>query len=470
MQAFIKRLAGFSIGSIVSAMIAMVQVAVVTRLVTAADYGTFSFYRSILLQIPVLLCIGFDQAYVREYHEEENKEQVFQNAIFVPLIVAGLFFIGTGVASPFLSQWLFNTPKTIHFVLLGGIWCLFGVIERFVYLVVRMQEKALAYSRIAIAIKSVIFVLTLALLFLMKSDLDAILYGFLVGNIAVDFYLVVRFRSLLNLKKLHFDRKLWNRMLRYALPLVFVVGLSAGLATLDNLSLKTFSTPTDLGIYNVGLNLISLFSIVTTTFSNFWIPTALRWRENERSLAHFAFISDALLLLLSVMFFCVLAATPIVEIYLGKDFAAVTQILGLLSFRPILTILSETTVLGIMFARRTADNIWISVITFVPSVLLNVLLTPRIGFRGAALATALSFIVYYFARTAFSRRNGFSLPQTKHALVILILLICGIIQAMGWLPMPLTVVVGLLLTLFVQMGTVRTAINIRKEPERWDFS
>ncbi len=469
MKAFLRRLAGFSVGSFVTAVISVVQVPILTFFLTQGDYGIFSFYRTMLLQVPGFLCLGLDQAFIREYYTVDDKRQVLQHAMLFPLLASCLFAVGCFLFAPQISQWIFGNPDERLFVWIGGIWCVAGVFERFFFLLLRMREEALLYSKVAIEIKVVSFVITLGLVFLGMTDYAGPVIGLLAGNLLIDALLVWRFRHMLDMRSFVRDSALMHRMLRYAWPLLLLVALAAGLNSVDSIFLNHFATKADLGVYNVGRNIVNVLSLITTTFANFWIATAFRWHDEDRSMAHFSYVSDALLAVLTLIYFGILIASPLLDLILGPGYEQAKWILGLLSLRLILSALSETTYLGMMFQRRTEYNLLVSLLTFLPSLLINWLLTSRIGFRGAALAVALSYFVFYLARTGFSRKCGFIIPQYKQILTSLLMIAVGMWMAMQAPWTGLVVAGGLLLCLFIQRDTLTQTLDIRRHPEKWKF-
>lgn len=470
MHSFLKRLAGFSVGSIVGALISVIQVPLMTRLLTQGDYGIYSFFKVLLMQIPVFLCIGMDQAFVREYHVFAEKKWAFQEAIWLPLLVAGLFFLATILAAQPLAIWIFDRAQDAPLVIWGGAWCLLGLVERFLFLLVRMEERALVYSKMAITIKLAVFATTLLFLLLGWRSYASAIFGLVWGNLAIDLLFLVRYRAYFDFRGFRPDRKVFLRMLVFALPLILSVGLNSLLNSLDNLALHRYAGEEDLGIYNAALGMVSLFSLVSTSFTNFWLPTALRWQADGKSQRHFALISEGLVFLMSLLFFALLPASLLLEWILGPAYRAAGSILGLLSLRPILSLISETTVLGLLFARKTAYNLPISLLTFLPGLLVNILLTPKWGYLGAALASAASSLVFYGARTYFSAKSGFRLPQKKQAWVFSLLFLAAALWAWEapWRGLAALVLFGL--TLFVQWPTLLELKTLKTQPQDWDFN
>lgn len=469
MNKFLKRLAGFSLGPFLGTLVSIIQIPLMTQLMATSDYGIFTFYKNIILQIPLFLCLGFDQAFIREYNVEDRKIHVFQEAIFVPLLFS---LAGLGLSFVFrepLSQWMFGQPDQGFLILLGALWCLLGVVERFILLLVRMQEKALKYSQISIAIKLGVFCATLFFLFLGNKTYKEAVLGLTLGEILIDLFLIFKFRAFLDFRVFDRDRALFIRMARYGLPLLIATVLQITLKNLDNLFLRHYTTAEDLGIYNAALGVSGLLNILTSTFQTFWIPTALRWQKRAQDIKHYIFISDISLLVLTVIFYIVMVFLPVISLLLGPSYVPVQEVLGFLLLRHMVNFLSETTNLGIIFQRKTHYNLVISLITFSISFSMNWILTSRLGYRGAAISNFLSFFGFYLARTFFSRRCGFRIPQGKQVTTAILLFGVGLVYAFNW-PSKLLVLAGsLILVALIQSSTFKTILKIRRGEGDWNF-
>lgn len=470
MHNFLKRLAGFGLGPLVGAVISVVQVPIMTRLLAKGDYGIYSFYKALLMQLPAFLCIGMDQAYVREYHVVKEKKKVFRQALYFPLITAFFFLLMSCFFSKALSNWAFGREDQGGLIILGAVWTFFGVLERFLFLLIRMEERAFDYSKTAIAIKISIFVSSVLILLAGLRNYKGAIYGLILGNLLIDLLMVYKYREYFDYRKFTIDKELTGRMLKYAFPLILLVAISAGLNTIDNLAIHRYATEEDLGIYNAGLNMVSLFSLVTGSFANFWVPTALRWHESGKSMEHFSFIADALLLCMSLIFFLVILGSYLIKYILGGAYIAAGPILGLLSMRPILSILSETSVLGMMFERKTHYNLIVSLVTFVPGLILTMLLSSRLGYMGAAIASALSYFVFYIARTFYSARSGFIISQKKQTLVLPLLFFAALIWAMGLKNKEIYLLIIAPVAFLLQLGTLKDIREIRAGRGGWDFN
>src|SRR5471030_1629819 len=89
-SSFLKRLAGFSIGPIISAVLGFITVPVTTYLVSPEDFGKSAMYTMGYSVSSLFIFLGLDQAFVREYNTYKNKHELFWNSLIISLIFSVL--------------------------------------------------------------------------------------------------------------------------------------------------------------------------------------------------------------------------------------------------------------------------------------------------------------------------------------------------------------------------------------------
>lgn len=94
----------------------------------------------------------------------------------------------------------------------------------------------------------------------------------------------------------------------------------------------------------------------------------------------------------------------LVVLFLGVDYREATYVFPFLAFMPVMTTISETTVMGINFKKKTGYHIYISVISMVINAIGNYFLIKAFGAIGAAISTGLSYSVFFALRTYFSNK------------------------------------------------------------------
>jgi len=470
MKNFFKRFIGFSLGPIGGAMISFFTTPLLTAFVSPTEYGRASMFTTLQALVASFIFLGMDQSYTREYQTEEDKRNLFQNALLIPLGVSVFIMIIMVMFAGTFSQIMFESPDYKPTVLMFGILIIFTVVERFLLLSIRMQEKAIEYSTFNIVLKLAIFLVAAFFIAIGKRDFLTVVYSTIIGQLVGDLFLLIRYRHLFNLSHFKLEKELVRRMVKFGLPLIIASSLAILLNSLDRIFLRAFSTFGELGIYTATMKIAAVIGILKTSFTSFWIPTAYRWYEEKKAIKHFKVISDTILLLMTFLFFFLtLFKTPITAI-LSSDYMESRYILALLCLPQILYTLSETTTLGIVFSRKSYLNIWVSLISIIPSIVLNFILTPVLGNIGAALANSIAYFFFFTSRTYFSNRTGFGFPMKKHYLVILLMLISAVINTVeSSYVIPVTLIL-FVLSLLLQIPTIKQFNGIYKQPGEWDFN
>lgn len=468
MKKFIQRLTAFSLGPLIAAVISILQIHILTRFLSPEEYGVSGLYRNLMLNLPNFLYLGLDQAYSREFHQYKRVKSLFLQAVFPAIAFGSLLAIIMLIFQEGLSNWLFGSSHYGILIVFSALLILSSILERFVLLSIRMQEKAKEYSAFTILLKLLIFFASILGILLGQRDFQVVVWGMIWGQLLGDGLLFWRYRSWLQPTNWHWDSELNGRLLRFGLPLTVAMTLNVILNTVDHVALKTLSNNHELGVYTATLGIINMLAIFKTAFATFWTPTAYRWYDEGKAIKHFKFISDALLLILTIVYFAILVLSPIFVKILDQEYRAGRVLFGLLSFPHIMYTLSETTTLGIVFSRRTYFNIYVSLFALVPSLLLNGWLTPKFGALGSATASCVAYLAFYGARTYFSSRSGFYFGQSKQLMAIIIMLIAALVNV--YVVNPFVMIALGFLCVLVQWQTFRDGWSIYRQSDAWEFN
>lgn len=470
LNTFIKKLVGFSLGPIFGAFISLMTVPITTYFISPTEYGKASMFTVVQAMMATFIYLGIDQSYTREYHYHENKKELFQNALLVPIMASALLGGIIFVFSEQFSILLFSDGDYKHISILFTLLIVSTVIERFLLLSIRMEEKALEYSFFSIFVKVTVFILTLVLVLLGSRTFLTIVYSTILGQLIGDAFLIFRYRSLFNFKVSYLNKDLIKKMVLFGLPLIVAASLTNLLNTAGRFFLRGYSTYYELGIYTAALKIANVLQIVQTAFTSFWVPTAYRWHKEEKETKYFSYVADVLLFFMTLLFFGILFFKKVIVLILSANYSDAQYIAGLLALTPILYTLSETTTLGIVFSGKSYYNLWVSLLAIGPNLLLNMILVPRYGTVGAAIATAVAYIIFCMARTYFSRKSGFVISFWKQSINIGIFFLAALINTRSTNITLTCTIILFLVSLITQYSTIKDTINIKKSSKDWDFS
>lgn len=470
---FIRRLIGFSIGPVAGAIISFITIPLTTYFIEPAEFGKASMFSVFQVLISTFLFLGLDQAYTREYFEIKDKINLLKNALLLPLISSFVILLMIVFNLNFVSKILFNTEHYKFASFLFGYTIILMVIERFILLSIRMEEKALEYSIVNIFIKISILICTLIFVLFIRTDFLAVIYSTVLGQIIGNLYLVIKYRSYINYFSFTLDKRLIKRLLIFGIPLIFSASIITLLQSLDRIFLRAWSTFEEIGIFTAALKISAVLTVIQTAFTSFWVPTAYRWYKEKKDIKHFQLVSNALLLFMSILFMILLMSKKYISMILSSDYSSAAFIIGMLCLQPIMYTISETTTLGIVFSRKSYLNIYVSVIAIIPNVAINILLVPKFGSIGAAIATGVAYIFFFLSRSILSNRYWKGMSIKLHLIVSLVMFIAALINAYNFEMIIMVNLLFLTVILLIQISTIRNLYNILFKTEvnkSWDFS
>ncbi|OIK08412.1 polysaccharide biosynthesis protein [Bacillus sp. MUM 116] len=472
MNIFIKKLLGFSIGPVAGAFITFITIPITTYFISPSEFGKASMFTLFQVLIVGFLYLGLDQSYTREYHEVDKKDNLLKNALLFPLILSIIIFVIICTNSNKVSMLLFESEKYKIAAKLFGLTIVTLTIERFILLSIRMKENAFEYSVINIVIRLNILVFTLIFVMFIRKDFLAVVYSTALGQLIGDIYLIIHYNKLLNFMKFKFDKSLILKLLKFGVPLIIAASVNNLLNSLDRLALRMWSDFSNIGIFTAALKVSSTLSIIQVSFTSFWVPTAYRWYSQDKDVKHFEIVSNVILLLMSILFCLILLFKDFIVILLSPDYIGSKFIIGFLCLQPIMYTVSETTTLGIVFSKRSYLNLFVSLISIIPNIVLNLLLVPRYGAIGASIATGISYIFFFFGRSYFSNKHWTGFPLRRHILVTLTIFLGALVNSTSNKYINLINLFLLSLTILIQIPTIKKIIllNNNKSKKEWDFS
>ena len=395
------------LGTGLNVILGVITTPIVTRLVDPAVYGElslFNLYGSILL---VFMLIGQDQSYNRYYFSDESK--CFKR--YILRLTAGgpilLSFLAGGIACLYYAF----GARGEYVVLIFAVYCVSMVVDRFTNMTLRLGMRSGLYS-FCMNMQKLSYTV-FVILGLTCTDLDHILVltgctvlaqmiSAVIGFIAErDKW---KFTAVTSEEAKEYGKIVDLKMvLKYGWPFIFS-SLCAWLYTgSDKLMIEMFSSKAELGIYASALSIIGIFSVITNTFNTVWAPMAVEEYEKDSSNKEF-FIkaADYVTIVVFAAGAAVILFKDIIVYLLGPEYREAVFLIPFLSLYPVLYTISESTVYGINFAKKTHWHIIVTGSCGLVNVVLNYFLINAIGSLGAAIATGITYTLLLVLRTALS--------------------------------------------------------------------
>lgn len=399
---FIKKLMGFSLGPVVGAFLGFLNTILLTWFLIPDDLGKVSMYILFSTLLSLGIYLGLDQAFMREFNGSDDRIKLFWTSITLPLIISIITaFILLLLYKP-VSNLFFDEVSFLLILLLGASIPLY-IVERYSFLILRMQEKSLQYSLLNIVNKLNNLIMSYIFLkFINKSYVGVVEGSFcaLLLNCIFQIWYTREYWF----KKLQIDRKVLNTMLRYGLPLVPAMLIGWLFNSADRITMRYLSSFSEIGIYSAAFKIASLMTIVQQSFTTFWVPTSFRWYEEGVKRDRFIKVSRYLTSIMTILFSFVVLFKNLLVMILSPNYIDSSKSVGFLLLVPVMYTISETTTIGIAFSKKTKYNLYVSVISFALNLIGNLILVPKYGALGASISTGLSYIGFFLIRTMISKK------------------------------------------------------------------
>lgn len=423
-----RKVLAFSVGPIGAAMLGLITLPIVAWLFSPEDIGRLTMLQVTVSFALLLFSLGLDQAYVREFHEVEDKPGLLK-AVFIPGFAVLLLVLAGLILSPWsISELLFG----IDSLLLSGLMImaiLLSFFSRFLSLILRMQERGLAFSMSQLLPKLFFLVIVVGYLWL---GAEAIFENLMLANVlALSMVFIVYAwntrKDWIPALTASIDKAKQNQMIRYAIPLIGSGVAFWGLTAMDKVFLRSLSTFEELGIYSVAVSFAGAALVFQAIFSTVWAPVVYKWAAEGVDPQKIKNVMDYVTLAVIVIWSLAGMFSWVVTYILSPEYDSVQYILLAAMAYPLLYTLSESTGVGIGIQRKTLFSLLAAIVALAINAIANWFLIPIYGAAGAAMGSALAFFIFFAMRTEASSKLWVSFERWRMYGFVLLLLALGIV-------------------------------------------
>ena len=385
---------------------------------SVAEYGKVSLIYSWFVIFNVILAYGMETAFFRFFHKEDDKKKVVGTASVSLIITSLTFFVLAFLFKNQIAQ--FTNIKAEYISLV--IWILLLdalVIIPFAWL--RANEKPMKYAIIKICNVAVNLGLNIFLLLWLKGLADGnpffnnfyqpnfeINYIFISNLVAsgLTLLLMVSFYTKI---KYTFDSVLLKKMLRYAFP-VLIAGIAFSInETFDRILLERLLpeniAETQIGMYSACYKLALFMTLFATAYRLGIEPFFFSHANSENPQKNYAKILEFFVAFGAVIFLSVVVFADILKpiIIRSEAYWEAMWIVPLILLANFCLGIYHNLSVWYKITDRTKFGAYISVFGALVTLVLNIWLIPKIGFKGSAIATlsaygSMMLLSYYFGR------------------------------------------------------------------------
>ena len=383
----------YGIGGITQRFMVVLLLPLYTQVLTPEDYGVVALVSLIAIAMNGVFSLGTTNSLSIIYFKENNVEKrpaiIWSNILL--LIFNGIFWYTLlYAAAPLLSNTMFQSGHYTYLIRLAILGAIVGIVVDPLLAYLRMEEKAVLYLFLTVLGAFISISLSIWLVLVHRLGSEGVILANTITQVAMLLINILVVGRKLNLK---FDFSLFSPLARIGFPSIF--GLLAFLVIdyADRQMIERMVSIGALGIYSLGYSFGLFMTLATGAFATAWPPFFMSYiNKKDEACSIFARVLTYYLIifgLLTVLFF--VFAKPIVQIMMAEPFHQAHLIVGIVAAAMLLKGCYLIMLPGIYFAEKLQHQALIEWFAAIMNLALNLLLIPRLGITGAAVATLVSY-------------------------------------------------------------------------------
>jgi O-antigen/teichoic acid export membrane protein len=396
-----------SLSQILTALFGIITLPALTKTYGTELYGLWAQISITVALLFPILTLYFGPAIIRYLSDDEDKKvtsKEISSMLFTTLIFIIVVIVLSIITSKELSIFLFKSSEFALFIPLMVIWAGANALFYNLTSYMRVQGRIKFLSMLNLACSAIQLSLIVLLALFKYPLLTIVISQILIEIIFVLLVYILIFReigfSIPNIKNI-------PKYLSFSLPQIPNSVLIWILNSSDRYFIIYYLNLVEVGIYSVSYSLGSLITLFYSPISFVIYPIISKcWNNGEfeevnRYLEYSTKIFLALSIPASIGLYAL--ATPLLKILTTSQFAVGGELTLLVALGTIFLGLYQINSYIILLVHQTR---WIPLMTGLSSVtniILNIILIPKTGITGAAIATLISYftlavIVIYWAR------------------------------------------------------------------------
>ena len=427
----LKQLAGqtaiYGLSSIVGRLLNYLLVPLYTRYFIPAEYGVVTELYAYVAFLVIILTYGLETAFFRFSEKKYDKDLVYSTSL-ISLIISSILFVFLMISSQqTIANWL-EYPQNPEYVMWFALIIGLDAVSSISFAKLREKEQAARFALVRLV--NIFINIGLNLFFIIycpyalenglpTTDFVNSIYDPKVGvgyifisNLFASGVTILMLLPEMIKSSWGFNTILWKKMMWYALPLL-VAGL-AGMTneTIDRVLLKQLlpdglDKMAEIGIYGAFYKISIIMILFIQTFRFAAEPFFFSYEKKNDSRKIYADVLKYFSIFSAFIFLVVMLYLDVVKHLVGGSFQSARGI----EIVPIL--LMANLFLGIYYnlsvwyklTEKTSYGALLAIFGALITLILNIILIPRIGFIGSAWATLVCYFSMMLASLYLGRKH-----------------------------------------------------------------
>ncbi len=410
---FIIHYSHFFTGRVVATLFGLISFPIFTRILTQEEYGIMSFVATTIALVVAIAKGGLSGGIVRfytEYNDTQDQRAIFSSTIFFRgLISVSISVVLYLVVLQFAPAYLGFREAYIPYLTIMSVYVFIHPMNMIVQNVLQISGKTILYNIILVIERGCPILFSILMILYVRRQFSGYFIGLVLGEACVSLVLFAWFFSKYNVNIRKVSGSLALALFGFGFPLLLSEISYLLLSYVDRYLILAFQGEGALGIYSVGHNMaFYLSAVIMFSLTSSMVPLYITTYKNEGREKTEAFLSKVthyMLIVLIPAWFGYLAVSRDLFIALAspkyESAATFSAIILLGSFCFGMNSLFSA---GLFLQKKTKQMSAILFVGFVINISMNLLLLPKYGLMGAAIASLVGYIIVVTLTVFFSTR------------------------------------------------------------------
>jgi len=409
-KSFWKQSMIYGVGTILVRAVSFALLPLYTSYFTTGEAGYVFLLFTFIAFAQVFYNHGMDTAFLKFISQnDEDKQPVLNTSLLILLFSSGLFSFILYYFSSFISVIYLGIDEPL-WISLCSLILLIDVISSRIMAYLRVINRPIYFSIISIVSVVVTIGANIYLITSLNMGIVGVLYGTMAGSLIRFIFVAPLLFSGFNLNLFKFD--LYKRMLIFGLPFFPAALFFMIMEMADRYLLLQLADVETVGIYSIGYKMGSVLMFLITGFNLAWQPLFHKQQQNENRLEIFSIISTQFLAFIILVGGIISIWLPLIvtipigngNTLIGEAFWSSIQIIPIIMLS---YIFYAAYILQMPSLYDGNNQKWSPILRGLGAIInigLNIILIPKYGAIGAAIATLLAYATIFTALFILNRK------------------------------------------------------------------
>lgn len=393
----------------------LIFIPILVRLIGSEGYGNYAFFKSMFYFTMLLMNFGlFDST--RRYismkpRDKKRIEELSMASIFLSIIIGGIwiiFYYFLFTLTSFRNIFKVDIPYFFEILLITLVAAQLYEVFRGILLGLHKEERAEPLRFLVV----VIFAIVGTIMMFIGYGISGMLLSYAIGWITIAALSCVYTRKLIDFsyeRLISGIKKYSQNLISFGFLSMLVSLLNLSLFKVDVITIKYFLQSAEVGYYNAALQTAEFVYLIPMSIQIVMLHgTSALWCEGVEKISKITSrimkytILSTLILLIGIF----VLGKSFLSIYFGREF--ICSNISLLILLPgVLGFSMARVIWPVVQSKGELKLVLIpTVIASILNIFLNIILIPRIGIAGAAIATSISYSTMFFLHSYVARMIG----------------------------------------------------------------